>query len=196
MHRLLEEVLPFIYYYKNRRNILAAASDRELINNDGSLSNYSDLSSCTINNRIKEEHDREQIIDEKTVKFTFTSTIALTLLSSISTFISKTITQGGFQSWSITLSAISVLYMLFGGLISLGALTTLPRYGYGTCYQIKAKIDQKIKIYALAAQEKVNSVRHIRNEAAYQCIRNGLLLLIVSVIVTLFGFFTTIINTS
>ena len=190
MLRLLEEILPFIVYYCiNRPKLIAAAKDSELVKDGGPLSSYRDLEEGTIESRLKEEHDRARLIDEKTVKFTLTSSLALTLLSSTSTYILKTVPLGEYLPWPIALSGVSVLYMLIGGLISLEALITLPRYGYGTCFLIKAKNDRDIRIHALAAQEKVNDVRHCRNEAAFQCIRNGLLLLIVSFSITLAGLF-------
>ena len=190
MLRILEEFLPFIVYYCiNRPKLIAAANDSELVKDGGPLSSYRDLDEDTIETRLKEEHDRARLIDEKTIKFTLTSSLALTLLSSTSPFILKTVTHGDFQLWSTVLSVISALFMLIGGLISLGALTTLPRYGYGTYFVIKARTDPDIRIHALAAQEKVNLIRHCRNEAAFQCIRNGLLLLIVLFLVTLAGLF-------
>jgi len=138
MRRLLEEILPFIFYLINRRKLLADADDSELIKDGGPLSSYRDLDEDTISTRIKEEHDRAKLIDEKTIKFTLTLTIALTLLSSTSTFISKAVAHGVFQSLSTALSGASAVYMLIAGLISLGALTTLPTYGYGTFFLIKS----------------------------------------------------------
>jgi len=171
--------------------LLIAADDSELIKDGGPLSCYRTLDEETINTRIKEEHDRAKLIDEKTVKFTLTLTIALTLLSSTSTFITKAVTHGEFQSWSTALSGASALYMLIGGLISLGALTTLPTYGYGTLFLISVTTDSDVRMRALAAQEKVNAVRQIRNESAFQCLRNGLLLLLVSFLITLIGSFSS-----
>jgi len=75
-----------------------------------------------------------------------------------------------------------ILYTIIGGIIALGALKTLPTYGYGTNFIIKSKDDVNVKIAALAAQEKVNTARHLRNEAAYQCLRNGFIILIIPVI--------------
>jgi len=190
MRRLLEEILPFIFYLINRRKLLADADDSELIKDGGPLSSYRDLDEDTISTRIKEEHDRAKLIDEKTIKFTLTLTIALTLLSSTSTFISKAVAHGVFQSWSTALSGASAVYMLIAGLISLGALTTLPTYGYGTFFLIKSRTDKDVRVHALAAQEKVNAVRQIRNESAFQCLRNGLILLLVSFSVTLVGSFS------
>ena len=194
MNILVEEFLPFCAYYKYRSKLLNDADNTysESGTDNDTLSSCRTLDQDTINTRIEEEHERAKYIDEKTVKFTLTTTIALTLLSSTSPFLLQKVTQGVFLSCSITLSGVSVLYMLIGGLISLGALTTLPHYGYGTHYLINARNDQDAKIHALVAQEKVNLVRHCRNEAAFQCIRNGLLLLIASFSVTLVGFILTL----
>ena len=188
---LFEEVLPFCTYSKYRAKLLADAVNTygASCKENKTLSSYHALDVDIINTRIKEEHDRAKYIDEKTVKFTLTTTIALALLSSTSTFLLQKVTQGVFLSISISLSGLSVLYLLIGGLISLEALTTLPTYGYSTDFRVKAKDYQDIVFNALAAQEKINAVRQVRNEAAFQCIRNGLLLLMISFAVTLVGFF-------
>lgn len=191
MNRILEEVLPFCAYSKYRSKLLADAVKTygESCKENDTLSSYHALDVDIINTRIKEEHDRAKFIDEKTVKFTLTTTIALALLSSTNTFLLQKVTQGVFLSISISLSGLSVLYLLVGGLISLEALRTMPTYGFSTDFRVRVKGYQDIVYNALAAQEKVNAVRQVRNEAAYQCIRNGLLLLIISFSVTLVGFF-------
>lgn len=188
---LFEEVLPFCTYSKYRSKLIADAIKiyGESCKENDTLSSYQALDVDIINTRIKEEHDRAKYIDEKTVKFTLTTTIALALLSSTSTFLLQKVTQGVFLPISISLSGISVLFLLIGGLISLEALRTMPTYGYSTDFRVKAKGYQDIVYNALAAQEKVNAVRQVRNEAAFQCIRNGLLLLMISFSVTLIGFF-------
>ena len=191
MNILVEEFLPFCAYYKYRSKLLNDADNTysESGTDNDTLSSCRTLDQDTINTRIEEEHERAKYIDEKTVKFTLTTTIALTLLSSTSPFLLQKVTQGVFLSISISLSGISVLYLLIGGLISLEALRTMPTYGYSTDFRVKAKGYQDIVYNALAAQEKVNAVRQVRNEAAFQCIRNGLLLLMISFSVTLIGFF-------
>ncbi len=77
--------------------------------------------------------------------------------------------------------------MLIAGIISLGALKTVPKYGYGTQYEIqKEEKGANYLANALILQEDINIVRHLRNEAAYQCIRNGLFLLLTALIISIF----------
>jgi hypothetical protein len=78
--------------------------------------------------------------------------------------------------------------MLIAGIISLGALKTLPKYGYGTKHEILAEQQGANHIAkALFLQEEINIVRHLRNESAYQCLRNGFLLLLLVLIIATFS---------
>ena len=67
---------------------------------------------------------------------------------------------------------------------SICALRTLPSYGYGTRFLLDQSVDPpQILADALARQETMNVVRHLRNEAAYQAMRNGLLFLFAGIMV-------------
>ena len=82
-----------------------------------------------------------------------------------------------------------LFYRAMAGLVALGALRTAPRYGYGTQFLLEQdRPMNEILAESLARQEIVNIVRHLRNEAAFQSLRNGLLLFII-VIVMFTGIF-------
>ena len=75
-----------------------------------------------------------------------------------------------------------MIFAIIGAILALGALKTLPLYGYGTEFRLKVLDDDGARVTALAAQEKINFVRYMRNETAYECLRNGLIILLLSVI--------------
>ncbi len=80
----------------------------------------------------------------------------------------------------MALTEVAAIFALISGLIAVRALTTLPAYGYGTNFA-SVSGDPLAVARALLAQEKINSLRHVRNEAAYQCLRNSLICLIFAV---------------
>ncbi|WP_220385041.1 hypothetical protein, partial [Klebsiella pneumoniae] len=63
-------------------------------------------------------------------------------------------------------------------------LKTLPKFGYGTYFEINKNRESLIK--AIIGQEKVNIIRHIRNELSYMSLRNGFLLILFALILCLF----------
>lgn len=182
MKRIIEELLPFVFFPFRLKRLLNKAADPKIGNKDGEFSSYHNLDKKCLSIRLKEEHKRAKLIDEKTVKFTFLLSISLTILGSIGGYFSKTLENEVLKLAISGISGLSVLYTIMGGLLALGALKTLPTYGYGTDFILKSKDNDDVKVAALAAQEKVNIARHLRNEAAYQCLRNGLIILMVSVI--------------
>lgn len=80
----------------------------------------------------------------------------------------------------VLLTEIGAIFALLSGLIAVRALTTLPTYGYGTSFTAKAA-DKLVVARALMAQEIINTLRQVRNEAAYQCLRNALCCLVIAV---------------
>ncbi|MDD5065107.1 MAG: hypothetical protein PHQ35_10185 [Phycisphaerae bacterium] len=182
MKRLFEELFPFVFFYFHSKRILRKAAYPGIGNKDGEYGLYHQLDEESLTRRLREEHERAKSIDEKTVKFTVSISIALTILGSIGGYYSKMLDNGTLKLLVSSISGLSVLYTIMGGVLALGALRTLPLYGYGTDFVLKSKDNDEVKIAALAAQEKVNLARHLRNEAAYQCLRNGLIILMVSVV--------------
>ncbi len=182
MRRFVEEILPFAFFYVRVKRILEKAADPDIGSKNGEYGEYHQLDTESLCERLKEEHERGKSIDEKTVKFTVSISIALTIIGSISGYLSKVLESGALKMLVSSASGFSVLYTITGGILALGALKTLPTYGYGTDFVIKAKNDNKIRITALAAQEKINTARHLRNEAAYQCLRNGFIIILIPVV--------------
>ena len=68
--------------------------------------------------------------------------------------------------------------------MALGALRTFPTYGYGTQFLLQQRENtETVLADALARQETMNNIRHLRNETAYAALRNGLLFLFAGIIV-------------
>ena len=123
-------------------------------------------------------------MDEKTFKLTLSLSIGLTVLGSMAAFLIKVVSSVTIQTISTILIYSGVLYVLFAGFVALGALRTLRSYGYGTQFLLQQKKEeQKILAEALARQETMNIIRHLRNETAYQALRNGLCLLFVGIVI-------------
>lgn len=182
--RLLEELLPFIFYIKSANRKLHESS---VVSKDRERSlyvAYEELAEEELTRRLTEEHERGKGIDEKTIKFSITISLALTILGSAGSVVLKSIESQNLSMIASLLIALSVIYTISGGLLALGALKTLPTYGFGTNYLVQRKsLGKEIVALALISQEKVNIVRQVRNEASYQCLRNGLILLLVVLVI-------------
>ena len=190
--RFIEEIVPFaLYYLRSRRQ--RRRSESEEILREREFTNYVALSEDKLKERLKEEHQRASVMDEKTSKLTLSFSIALTFVGAamifLKNYVSAVVMQTDLSVLVNFLIFLGLFYSIVAGLLALGALRTAPRYGYGT--QLLLEQDRpmnEILADSLARQEIVNIVRHLRNEAAFQSLRNGLLLFIV-VIVTFTGVF-------
>ena len=181
--RFLEEIFPFVSYlvYSRRQR---RRSESGKILSEREFKNYIDLSEDKIKERLKEEHQRASTMDEKTSKLTFSISMALTFVGAAVVFLKNTISpvamQAGLSVLINSLIFLGLFYSTMAGLVALGALRTAPRHGYGTPLLLEQDTHRRKKLTeSLARQEVINLVRHLRNEAAFQCLRNGLLLFIV-----------------
>jgi hypothetical protein len=182
---MFEEIFPFFSFLRNKhkklRKIKTVDVSREKIKE------YSILPVEKLHHRLSEEHERASTIDEKTTKFTLGLSVSLTILSAASGTLAKLLPDNNLNFMIIFLCGLSSIFMLIAGIISLGALKTLPKYGYGTKHEILAEQQGAKHIAnALFLQEEINIVRHLRNESAYQCLRNGFFLLLLALIIATF----------
>ena len=181
--RFFEEIFPLFPYLKSQRKILSK------INNDSELAEkskkYNELDADCLNERIKEEHERAVKIDDKTSKFTLGLSVSLTVLAAASGSLVKFIPTSSYSSAISIVCGIASIYMLLAGITALGALKTLATYGYGTEHLLKLKSDGVSHLsQALYAQERMNIVRQLRNEAAYQSLRNGFIMLFAALVIS------------
>jgi len=184
LHRtIIENIIPAIAYALNRRKIFKKLWAPDCDNPD--LVKYRSLDSEILNRRLKEEHERAVKIDEKTFKFTLGLSVSLTIIAAASGSFAKFLPVEGLGGVISIICSIAALYMLSAGIISLGALKTLLTFGYGTHHEVEFKANgAEYLSLALLRQEKVNIIRQLRNEAAYQSLRNGFFVLFVALILS------------
>lgn len=180
MNRVFEEALPFVFYCINSRKLRESADYLARHGSSELEAEYLQLDNDQLSDRLKEEHARGVSIDEKTAKLTLTFSMAIALISSVGSYFVDSLEGSVALSGTVSIANVAAIYALMSGLISVRALTTLPTYGYGTTFSAKA-VDKLVVARSLMAQEKVNALRHVRNEAAYQCLRNSLCCLVLAV---------------
>ncbi|KJF76320.1 hypothetical protein UA45_19220 [Morganella morganii] len=179
LSRVIEEIFPFVYFYyllrKKKGNIYNITFSE--------LDFYSKLSDEKITKRLEDEHCRAKEIDDKTFKFTLALSISLSIISAGASGVVKFLPESYLSPYISFIFFLSSFYMLWGGLISLGSLKTLPKFGYGTYFEINKDRDFLIK--AISGQEKINIIRYMRNELSYMSLRNGFLLILIAIILCL-----------
>lgn len=179
IYRIFEEAFPIFPFLKYKNSILKKINNME--ETASKSERYEELGSDSLNIRIKEEHERAIKIDEKTFKFTLGLSISLTVLTVASGSFVKFSPNTSCSAYISMIFGISSLYMLMAGIIALGAIKTLATYGYGTDHLLnQKKIGDSYLAEALYAQERMNIIRQLRNEAAYQSLRNGFLMLFIA----------------
>lgn len=185
-YRAFEETFPLFAFLWNKRKIMRGVSNEALVAENSSL--YAVLDEGALSERIKEEHGRATKIDEKTSKFILGLSVSLTVLAAASGAFT-TFVPGNPHSGLISIACgFASIYMLLAGVTALGALKTLAVYGYGTQHAIRQKSGGVSYLcQALYAQERMNIVRHLRNEAAYQSLRNGFLVLLFALVGSVVG---------
>lgn len=171
--RITEEIFPFGYYVVRARRKKKQCFSENLLQ-EPQFADYETISVSGLQQRLSDEHQRASSMDEKTFKLTLSLSVGLTVLGLTAAFLTNLISSGTIQTISIIVIGCGVLYVLAAGFVALGALRTLPTYGYGTRFLLQSQNDQKILAEALACQETMNIIRQLRNETAYQALRNGL----------------------
>lgn len=179
----MEEIFPAFFYVRNKSRKMREAISKELVGSK-LVSKYQKLSAEYLKIRLKEEQQRATSMDEKTFKMTLSLSFGLTILGTTAALIIKQISAEEIQNLLSIFLFFSLAYILSGGFIALGALKTLPSFGYGTV-MLQADSPQYVDMLAenLARQETINTLRHLRNEASYQSLRNGLILLFAAFLV-------------
>ncbi len=185
-YRAFEEALPLFAFLRSKRKIMRDVSNKALVAEKSTP--YAELDEGVLKDRIKEEHERATKIDEKTSKFTLGLSVSLTVLAAASGALAKFVPENPYAGLVSIACGFASIYMLLAGVTALGALKTLAVYGYGTQHALRQKSGGLLYLsQALYAQEKMNVVRHLRNEAAYQSLRNGFLVLLVVLIGSVVG---------
>ena len=161
---------------------------------DKAFLGYDRLSVDELDRRLAEEHERAVALDDKTSKGTLFLSVGfsilglgLTVISSSKWILLTTASSPIGSTWLILLFGASVIYFLTASWMALGALRTYPKFGFGTKYTLNLHDSDATALRAeqLARQETVNNLRHCRNEAVFQAVRNGFILLFVGILTIL-----------
>lgn len=177
---ILSIPFPFIYLYGlEKRKFLDATNYLS----KSSVVCYK-LDKQVADRRLKEEYSRSKNIDDKTSKFNLGLSVCLTIIGVAATAIAKLLPDHELKPLIIVFLSIASLYMLIGGLVSLSAFKLMPTYGYGSKFEYLKSGNERVEIIkALIGQENINLIRQVRNEVAYQCLRNGFVMLFLALAV-------------
>ena len=178
--RIFEEVFPFFSYCRNRSRLEKRRACLNILDLK-MFADYEKLSPEQLTRRLDDEHQRASAIDEKTFKMTLSLSVGLTIIGLTTAFLTKPEFDGAILIVLHLPVVLGLFYLLVAVYMALGALRTLPKYGYGTEF-VLMKLQEntrkaKILADALARQECINTIRLLRNETAYQALRNGFYLL-------------------
>ncbi len=186
--RVIEEIFPIPYYLVRKCRLYNKANSENLFEKQASYAEYLSLEDESLKNRLQEERERAIFLDEKTFKMTLSLSVGLTVLGAVTAILMKTLPENMWQLGLMVTVGIGILYILSAGLVAVSSLRTYPSYGYGTQILLISDQEERRKTLAvsLARQEIMNNIRHVRNEAVYQALRNGLLL--ISITFILLGF--------
>ena len=186
--RLFEEFLPFVANFINRRKL---EKRLETLPED-TVSEYRLVPIGELEERLSEEGQRANDLDEKTTKMTLAFTLSLGILGA---GVGMANHLPAFFALPITIGALaSAAYILTGGWLALAGFRTLPRFGYGTSFRAErrnASDPLQLLVEHLLRQETQNQIRHVRNEAAFQCLRNGFLVFGTTLIVYIVGLYSS-----
>lgn len=174
-----EELFPFITYFINWTHLQATMNSDNPPAPPDTLANYRELAVSDLEKSILEEHERSKLLDEKTFKMTLSLALGLTILGSVTAVLLRNVGESTIATLMRFGLALSIFYIFVGGSIALSSLRTLPTFGYGTGFKIDVKrANAPVEVYidALLRQEKANQIRQVRNEAAFQALRNGFVL--------------------
>lgn len=174
----LEELFPVLFYLANTHKIRKRIELQKPERVNDSKTAYYKLSGTDLMRRVSEELERARLMDSKTSKMTLFLSLVMTALGAVSTFLAKNFSSGWIELVILLPAFFSIFYSFSAALVAFGALRTLPSYGYGTEFLVKARRSKTVVIRNLIKQEDMNLLRHLRNECAYQCIRNAFLCLL------------------
>lgn len=182
--RVGEEIAPVFFFFFRARRLLHRAEALDILKTSQNYVDYATLTEEQLSGRLIEERQRGASLDEKTFKLTLSLAIGLTVLGTGATALVRELPPAAERLVVATGLAASIGYILGGGFLALGAMRSLRSYGYGTAMLLVADEERRNALAeALARQEIVNTVRSLRNEASYQMLRNGFVILMTTLVI-------------
>lgn len=145
---------------------------------DSEVSPYEAIPLWVLKTRLEQEHNRADSIEAKTDR------LGQRLLG-ILAFAGVLVTLSRPVDWTwfgVIGLLLSLVYVVVGWYITLKANQTSKMFGKGTEFEYRAVRDTKVLSSEVFCQELANTKKHNSNVAAFNCLRNGLLLAAVTVI--------------
>lgn len=191
---MLKQIFPFVGYLRARSKIVRALEDMENQAEGKSLDlikSYAEADPETLGKWLDDEHKRAAAIDDKTFKFASSIATALTLSSAAVTLVTQLTPNVWFKALILIPSVLSIMFAVIAAFFGFAAAGNSKTYGIGPgakigWVRIADEKQRSLSIaHALACQEKVYLLKVARNQAAFMCLRNSLILVIVSVTVSI-----------
>jgi hypothetical protein len=176
-----EELLPFIAFAIRQRAMRAKMLGDDTPGSADMFAQYCTLGEKELEKRLLEERERAKALDEKTFRMTLALSVGLpalgvmlaTLPGDLGSSMARLLIQGA-------ISFLLVLFVVASGYLAIASQRGLPTFGYGTAFRLAVKAahhPSKVHADALLRQEVANQVRQMRNEAAFQTLRNGVVMI-------------------
>ena len=182
---MCEEIAPWAFFIVRARRQERRCKFEDLLK-ARAYREYGTLPEEDLERRLAQEHERGDALDDKTVKLTLSIAgglsvlgLGLTVLGMTTSALDEAKALAGSTIYITGPIALSLLHFFGASGMALGALRTQQRYGFGTQYllQLKGNDPQVTQADQLARQEIMNSIRQMRNEAVFQTVRNGMIVL-------------------
>lgn len=176
-------MFPFGHYAVYCRRLREDIKSKNILKDKGQ-ENYCSLSRKQLKKRLKEEHRRPLIIDQKTFRLIISLSFEFTVLSSAAALLREVELSGAVQTALKIIILTGLVYILLAGFVALGSMRTFSLYGYGTEFLLQQQSNgQRVLAEALARQQIMNNLRHWRNETVYMALRNVFLLVLAGAII-------------
>lgn len=182
--RIIEELFPFGHYFVCYERLKREVKSPNILKDKG-MENYCSLSRKQLKKRLKEEHRRPLIIDQKTFRLIISLSFEFTVLSSTAALLREAELREAVETALTIIILTGLVYTLLAGFIALGAMRTFSLYGYGTEFLLQQQSNgqRRILAEALVRQQIMNTLRHLRNETVYMALRNVFVLVLAGAII-------------
>ena len=181
--------------YKCKLRLL---DDEEILDRE-EYSQFTEIVLEDLQMQLNRENERASAINEKTYKMGLSLSIALAITGYALTALPDQISYSVAKTCISVPIIFSVFYFMAAGVTALGSIKTERIYGF-TAQILLLGEDEQQQCFAkcLAQSEVMNNIRHLRNEAVYQCLHRGYYLLVVAIALFtgshIFEFFSQSIN--
>lgn len=185
---VIELIVPWIVYHKALRVLEEKIDNADQIGN-AKHSVYSEYPVMKLRNVLKEEHDRASRLEQKTYQMIFIISIAVATLSVGGSLVVGAVYSLPAQIAIGAIVVVSIIYFLIAGMHVAQSLQAVRTYGLGMQVEIdlsRLNAFQQTSYLAglLLRQELMNNIRSNQNAIVYICVRNGLFLLLISILVS------------